>query len=127
MNYPKQPLRAKELEAVMLLSLFFLVWGVITHRQNFFYGAIVLLASVLLVPRLARTIARAWLNCARRIGTFNTIVILSIVYCLFLTPLAFLYRLFTRDPLMLNRENWAASFYSERNHTYVKTDLDKMW
>jgi len=127
MRDPKHPSRARELEAVILLALVCLVVGFITHRQAFFFGALALLATALFIPPLARAIARAWLHAATMIGTVNNAVILMLVFYLLLAPIALLYRRFTRNPLTLEREDLAPSFYRERNHAYTKADLEKMW
>jgi len=117
----------KELEVMVLLSLVLMGVGLVTHRQAFSYGAAVLLALALFVPPLARAITGAWLKVAVLIGTVNNKVILAAVFYLLLTPIALLYRRFSRDPLMLKPEDGVDSFYSERNRTYDKADMEKMW
>jgi hypothetical protein len=117
----------KELEVMALLSLVLLGMGLVTQRQGFFYGALVLLASALFVPPLARAMTGTWLKLSVLLGTVSNRVILAAVFYLLLTPLALLSRRFTRNPLMLRREDGADSFFSERNHTYDKADMERMW
>ena len=126
MSSHKKPIRVKELETLGVLSLFFLVLNVMTHRPVFVYVALALLIIALFVKPLAVQISKGWLKFAEVIGTFNSKLILSLTFYLFLTPIAFLFRLFTKNPLMLKTEN-AVSFYTERNHSYSAADLEKMW
>jgi hypothetical protein len=119
--------RTQELETLGVLAAFFLFVNVITHRPAFVYAGLAMLLIALFVKPLAGSISRGWLKFAEVIGTFNSKIILSLVFYAFLTPIAFLYRMFTKDPLMLKRDKNSASFYTERNHTYSSEDLDKMW
>jgi hypothetical protein len=109
-----------------VLALFVLALNVISHRTVFVYVAVALLIVGLFIKPLAAQISKGWLKFAEVIGTFNSTVILSLTFYLFLTPIAFLFRLFTKNPLMLKSDN-AASYYTERNHTYSGADLEKMW
>ena len=126
MSSSKKPLRVQELETLGVLALFFLVLNVVSHRPVFVYFALALLIVGLFIKPLAAQISKGWLKFAEVLGTFNSKLILSLTFYLFLTPIAFLFRLFTKNPLMLKTEN-AASFYTERNHTYTAADLEKMW
>jgi hypothetical protein len=126
MNSSKKSIRVQQLETLGVLALFFLVLNVISHRPVFVYAALVLLVIGLFIKPLAAKISKGWLKFAEVIGTFNSKLILSLTFYLFLTPIAFLFRIFTKNPLMLKTEN-AASFYTERNHTYSGADLEKMW
>jgi hypothetical protein len=126
MSSQKKPIRVQELETLGVLALFFLALNVISHRTVFVFVAVALLIVGLFIKPLAAQISKGWLKFAEVIGTFNSKVILSLTFYLFLTPIAFLFRLFTKNPLMLKSDN-AASYYTERNHTYSGADLEKMW
>jgi Saxitoxin biosynthesis operon protein SxtJ len=126
MSSHKKSIRVQELETLGVLALFFLVLNAITHRGAFVYVALVLLVIGLFVKPLAAQISKGWLKFAEVIGTFNSKLILSLTFYLFLTPIAFLFRIFTKNPLMLKTNN-ASSFYTERNHSYTAADLEKMW
>ena len=127
MSLEKQKSRTTELESLAVLALFFLALHLVTHRTAFVYLAGALLFCALFLRPLAGRITRGWLKFAELVGAFNSKVILSAVFFLFLTPIAFLYRKFSGDPLKLRRADNAASFYSERNHTFTKADLEKLW
>lgn len=88
-------------------------------------AAVVGVTSVLF-PFVARWIEWAWLKLAFGMGWVNSRVLLSIIYFVFLLPIAWLSRLFTKDPLMLKARN-AATVYTTRDHEYTKQDLENIW
>jgi hypothetical protein len=51
---------------------------------------------------------------------------LSIIYFVFLMPIAWISRLFTKDPLMLKAKD-SDSLYTTRDHLYKKEDLENIW
>ncbi len=126
MSEIKNP-RLQEIETLGVLATFFLIVNIISNRREFVYVSLTFLIIALFVKPLARAISRMWLKFAEVIGTFNSRVILSLVFYLFLTPIAFLYRIFTKDTLMLKPDRNRDSLYTERNHVYTPTDLEKMW
>ena len=83
------------------------------------------LVSVLL-PVAARWIEWSWLKLAMILGWINSRILLTVVYFIFLLPLAWVSRLFTKDPLRLKRSN-TTSLYTVRNHQYRKEDLENIW
>lgn len=83
------------------------------------------LASVF-IPAAARGIEWAWLKLAMALGWVNSRVLLSIIYFVFLLPLAWLSRLFVKDPLVLRKRN-TSSLFVTRNHLYTKKDLENIW
>jgi hypothetical protein len=78
------------------------------------------------IPPAAKAIEWLWLKFAHGLGWFNSRVLLTIIYFVFLMPIAWVSRLFTKDPLMLKAKN-SESLYSTRNHQYKKEDLENIW
>jgi hypothetical protein len=78
------------------------------------------------IPAAAKGIEWVWLKLATFLGWINSRILLSIVYFLFLMPLAWVSRLFTKDPLVL-RKRKTASLFVTRNHLYTKKDLENIW
>ncbi len=115
-----------ELETLTVLAAFLLILNLFFHRQEFVCGAIMLILTGLFIKPVARVITNTWLRFSGILGVINSKIILSIVFFLFLTPLAFLFRLFTKNPLNLKKTN-DISLYHERNHSYSKVDFEKMW
>jgi hypothetical protein len=98
------------------LNTVILVWK-ITIAVGFF---------ALLIPPFARAVEWAWLKLALGLGWINSRIILTIVYFVFLMPLALIARLFTNDPLMLKKKD-TSTVYVTRDHKYTKEDLENIW
>jgi hypothetical protein len=79
-----------------------------------------------LFPLLAKWIEWAWLKLALGLGWINSRVILSVIYFVFLMPIAWISKLFTKDPMALQRKK-TASLFVTRNHLYTKKDLENIW
>lgn len=124
---PKKTEAFRELETITVLATALLVLNLFLCRDIFVYASFVLLLIGLFVKPVARGISRVWLIFADRLGVFNSKVILTILFLFFLTPLAFMYRLFSKKQFQLKRPNNTRSMYSERNHLYTSSDFEKMW
>jgi hypothetical protein len=74
----------------------------------------------------AKWIEWAWLKLALGLGWINSRILLSLIYFVFLLPVAWVSRLFTKDPLKLKAKS-ATSLYNVRDHEYKKEDLENIW
>jgi hypothetical protein len=83
-----------------------------------------LLASF--IPAAARWIEWGWLKLAMALGWINSRILLSVIYFVFLLPIAWISRLFTKDPLALKNRR-TSSLFVTRNHLYTKKDLENIW
>lgn len=88
--------------------------------------AFVLGLLAIFIPPASRAIEWLWLKFAFGLGWVNSRILLTIVYFVFLMPIALLSRLFTKDPLMLKAKN-SPTLYNTRNHQYKKEDLENIW
>ena len=75
---------------------------------------------------VAKWIEWAWLKLALGLGWVNSRILLSVIYFVFLLPIAWVSRLFTKDPLKLKAKT-ASSLYNVRDHEYKKEDLENIW
>jgi len=75
---------------------------------------------------LSEQVSWVWGKIAHILGTFNSYVLLSVVFFIFLTPVAFLYKLTRKDTLRLKVQK-NGTIYEERNHLYVPKDLENVW
>jgi hypothetical protein len=82
--------------------------------------------SSVFIPAAAWAIEWAWLKLALGLGWINSRILLSIIYFVFLLPIAWISRLFTKDPLGL-RNRKTSSLFVTRNHAYTKNDLENIW
>jgi multisubunit Na+/H+ antiporter MnhB subunit len=80
----------------------------------------------IIIPAAARGIEWGWLKLAQGLGWVNSRILLSLIYFLFLLPLAWVSRLFTKDPMALKRNN-TKSLFITRDHLYTAKDLENIW
>lgn len=78
------------------------------------------------IPIAAKGIEWVWLKFAHLLGWINSKILLGLIFFIFLLPIAWLSRLFTKDPLKLNGRQ-LKSLYNDRNHLYTKEDLENIW
>ena len=116
------------LETNTILGLACLVVGILSHKTPWFYGSAALLIIGLFIPALGKWIAFSWLKFGQVLGAINSKILLGLVYYLFLTPLAFVFRLVKGDFFRLKKdEGPKRSYWIDRNHTYKKDDFEKIW
>ncbi|RYY09535.1 MAG: hypothetical protein EOO04_38245 [Chitinophagaceae bacterium] len=78
------------------------------------------------IPVAGNGIVWVWFKIAEILGNINGKIILTVLFWVFLVPIALFYRLFAKNPLAVKRTG-KASLYHERNHTYTKEDLEQTW
>lgn len=83
-------------------------------------------AISIFIPPAARAIEWVWFKLALGLGWVNSRILLSIIYFVFLMPLAWVSRLFTKDPLSLKRGARPTLFVT-RDHLYTGKDLENIW
>jgi hypothetical protein len=90
-----------------------------------FAAATVLLLTVL-APGFFKPLARLWLAGSRLLGAFMSRLLLSAIYFVLLTPLAWMSRLFRHDPLRLRLfKKSGESVFVNRAREYAPGDLKK--
>ena len=120
--------REKNLEAVLTISVGLLVLYWIFGNVNLLITTTAVGLAALFSPFLARKIAWLWYKLAEILGRINSVIILTILFFLFLTPLAWLSKLFKKDEFRLRKKTDPdASYFVERNHTFSKKDLENLW
>jgi len=119
--------RQNALETMSILALACIIIGLIFKLQAFFYAALCLLVIGVFLKSLSVIISDGWLKIAQFLGFINARIILTLIFFLFLTPIACLYRLFHGDFLSIKRNDSIKSYFVERDHEYVPKNLDNVW
>jgi hypothetical protein len=120
--------REKSLEAILVICIGLLVFYWFFENAYLLVAATVIGLAALLSPFLAEKIAWVWHKLAETLGRINGFIILTILFFFFLTPLAWLSKLFKKDALQLKRKTGAEdTYFIERNHTFTKKDLENLW
>lgn len=89
--------RTETLKTLNVLAVAALTAYLLTKLPWLLYTAFVILLLGLVENPLARLLSAGWLKLAQLLGIVNSRVILSLMFYLVLTPVAFLYRLFNRQ------------------------------
>jgi hypothetical protein len=78
------------------------------------------------IPAFAKGIEWLWMKLALGLGWINSRILLSIIFFIFLLPIAWVSKIFRKDPLLI-RGNKYTSLFTTRNHLYTKKDLENIW
>ncbi|MFN4146113.1 MAG: SxtJ family membrane protein [Runella sp.] len=106
-----------------LLVLSFIFKSVAEYLR---YAALIIGLLCVFVPVVGDLIVKGWFKLAEGLGWFNSRVLLTLIFYVFLWPIATLYRLSTKNPMGIKRPE-GKTVYAERNHTYTKKDLEQIW
>lgn len=110
---------------ILVLILGFCVLHLLFGGKVFLLVALTVLALSSLSPKAASWIETAWLWIGEKLGAVNAAILLFLIYYLFLTPIAFLSRIGSKDPLQLKAPS--KSNFKESNHLYSANDLRNPW
>jgi hypothetical protein len=118
--------REKNLETILIISTGLIVFYSFTHIKLLLVIALLLNIIGLCSNFLAGKINWLWFKIADLLGFVSSKVLLSIVFFVFLFPIALLYRLFNRNSSMQLRKT-VKTYYFTRNHKYTPKDLENVW
>lgn len=113
-------------KTILVIVTGLLAIALIFEIQWLFFISLLIGTVSIFSSAAARGIEWVWFKIATALGWLNSRILLSVIYFVFLLPLAWISRLFTKDPLML-RNRKASTLFSTRNHLYTKKDLENIW
>jgi hypothetical protein len=127
MKRTEEKCRVRDLETVIIWAVFLLLVHTFWPSRVWIPLCAAVLLTGLLLKGTASRMVRGWLKFSVTLSRTNSRVILTLVFFFFLTPLALLYRMFARNPLMLKKDKGASTYFHERNHSFERGDFEKMW
>jgi hypothetical protein len=113
-------------KTILVIVVGFIVLGLVFHLPHLEKIALGIGIASVLSSRIAQGIEWLWLKLAMALGWLNSRILLSVVYFVFLLPIAWISKLFTKDPLVLKGRATSTLFIT-RNHLYKKEDLENIW
>jgi len=119
--------RTDILKTVTVLVLALLIAHLIFGARWLLWLAVLLCLGNAFESRATAAVARYWMRFARMLGSVNSRILLTLLFYLVLTPLAFLYRIFNRDKAAHFLENRKTSYFEEVRKTYGPEDFEKLW
>lgn len=117
--------KLKKVETCLIIATGALIFYLITHEKVLLYVALGIGLSGIFIQPLAGLISYLWYKLGDAMGFVMSKIILSIIFLLLLTPIALLYRLLSKDPLMLRKKG--DSTFTDRRHSYTAKDLQNPW
>jgi hypothetical protein len=116
---------SKEDQSLLSIGLGFTIFWLITKNVYFLIptGLAILSYPFLF---LKSKVHKLWISIGHIIGWVSQRVILFLLFFLFLTPLAFLKKIFGEDSLQIKKGNIKSTFII-RNHIYSSGDLENIW
>ncbi|MEM6316945.1 MAG: hypothetical protein AAF960_04705 [Bacteroidota bacterium] len=119
-------MREKHLETCLVISTGLTIAWFFFQHIGLLYAAVTIGVIGAFVDSIARWIHWLWYKIAEVMGGVMSKVLLSLVFFLFLVPLALIYRLFSKDELQL-RKKAGGSYWTVRKQVFGKGDLEDMW
>ncbi|QWR78830.1 hypothetical protein [Candidatus Magnetomonas plexicatena] len=113
------------LKTIDVLALASLVAFMVFKKPLFLMLALFFIVINVLELKLGEKIAKLWLKFAHLIGTFNSKILLSIIFFVFLYPLSILYKAFNKgaSSMFKNKE----SHFDSVNKLFDKDSFKKQW
>lgn len=122
--------REKELETILTICVGLVVIFLVSKNHHHYWLTLsVILGLIGMFSKyLTSKIALGWTRLGEAMGAVTSKVILSIVFFVFLLPIAVLARMFNKEKSSLQlKKPTADSYYFTRNHTYEPQDLKNVW
>ena len=103
-------------------------WKHHVHRAQVLSSiAVVLLVSGLLWPAILRRPNALWMRLSHALGWVNSRVILTVIFAVFLTPIAIIARLAGWDPMRRRRASISSMWTTYPSRQHVTTHYDRMY
>lgn len=115
------------LKTINVLTLALLISYLLFSAHWLLWIACLLVLGNVFESRITAWIAKYWIKFAHYFGIINSKVILSIIFFLVLTPVAFIYRFFNKDMVEHFKVNGKMSYFDNINKPYKKSDFEKVW
>jgi hypothetical protein len=119
--------KSKKTEAILVIVTGLILFHFITKIKALLVIAFMVAVLSLMFGFVRDKIVWIWMKLAEGLGYINGKILLSLIFFLILTPVAFVFRLTGKDRMKRKRKKETGSMYVERNHTYTKEDLEFIW
>jgi hypothetical protein len=121
--------REKELETILTICVALVVIFLLSkqHHKYWLTISVVLGLTGMFSKYLTSKIAWAWMKLSEGMGAVTSKIILSIIFFVFLFPIAMLSRLFGSKSSLQLKKPEGDSYYFMRNHKFEAKDLENVW
>ena len=115
------------LKTLNILALAALVFYFITSSAWLVWAALALLALASFDNPLARILSTGWLKFSEALSIVMSKVILTLVFYVFLVPVAVLYRLFNKEISSHFRNGDKSSLFAEIKQPFSRKSFENPW
>lgn len=122
--------RERELETLVTVCVALVVLWFYTKQEHVYllYACISIGVLGLSSTFFSRKIALVWFRFAELLGSVMNKVILSLIFFVFLVPIAWIAKVFnSKDNSLQLKKPDADTYYFERHHKYESKDLENTW
>lgn len=124
MNVKTSFLKKEHVDSGLALLLLTLLLGLWLNQQVAIRMAIVELVVVITAPVLLYPFTFLWLNFSELLGSIMSRILLTLIFVIFVCPVGLIRKWMGKDALLLRRfKKEAHSVFTERNHSYTKSDF----
>ncbi|GHU82073.1 hypothetical protein FACS189415_1840 [Bacteroidia bacterium] len=120
-----KPTNSNPTKTVLIIVLGLLIVGAVSKWHGWINIAILLGVICAFSDYLTKKVDFLWMKLAWLLGLIVPNILLSIVFYVFLTPIAWLSRQGNKDPLLL--KNTKTSIFKEYRKSFNKTFFEKPW
>ena len=120
LNFPEKPY-----QIILVLVLGIVAFGFFLKQDWLLFTGLGIGLAAALSAWAAKWIALGWMELGKALGWVNGKILLSVVFFIFLVPIALIYKLTRKNPL--NLKDQADSLFKSRDHQYVAKDLKDSW
>jgi hypothetical protein len=116
--------RKENIDSGLALLLILLLSGIFLKMQVFYKISVGCVLIIMIKPVLIYPFTFLWLNLSDVLGKIVSKIILTIIYCIVLLPVALLRKIVGKDNLKLKQFHRSdKSVFFERNHLFTKDDM----
>jgi len=112
---------------IILGTLFFFKkhWSLVPHNTKIiFLIAIIVIIIGLTIPQILKPFYKLWMGFGELLGKINNTILMSILYFLFITPLAIFFRIIKKNLLHKNFDKNIESYWEVKDKD---TDITKQY
>jgi hypothetical protein len=116
----------KSKETVLVITVGFLVLYLILKHRIFLTLSLVIGLAGILSSWLSEKIDLVWNKLSLLSGRISNTLLLTLIFFLVLTPVGLFRRLLGKGGMMRVREGQESNF-TDREHSFIKEDLENVW
>ena len=114
-------------KSLLVIVLGFLVLYFVFKSIYFIWAALGIGVISLMIPIIGDYILKGWFKIGEILGFINSRILLGAIFFVFLTPFAWLQKIFSKSSTSIQLSDTSTSVYRTRDHQYEPKDFDDIW